>query len=145
MTSQGRSYPLARNEVNDSEFCGPAFSKDGKWLFRQHPVPWLYPCDHCAPGPVRPTTRPKTMLLRPPAAREASGGQGSLSGTWVVTFSIPILHPKVIANSYSCRRFNTAISSPLWESFRWTIAACAVYQGAGASRQTSPSAASIAL
>lgn len=33
ITSQGRSYPLARNEVNDSEFCGPAFSKDGKWLF----------------------------------------------------------------------------------------------------------------
>ena len=33
VTSQGRSYPLARNEVNDSEFCGPAFSKDGKWLF----------------------------------------------------------------------------------------------------------------
>jgi secreted PhoX family phosphatase len=33
VTSQGRSYPLARNEVNDSEFCGPAFSKDGEWLF----------------------------------------------------------------------------------------------------------------
>ncbi len=27
------SYPLARNEFNDSEFCGPAFSKDGQWLF----------------------------------------------------------------------------------------------------------------
>lgn len=33
ITSQGNSYPLARNEFNDSEFCGPAFSKDGKWLF----------------------------------------------------------------------------------------------------------------
>ena len=33
VTRQGRSYPLARNEVSDSEFCGPAFSKDGKWLF----------------------------------------------------------------------------------------------------------------
>jgi secreted PhoX family phosphatase len=33
VTDQGMSYPLARNEFNDSEFCGPAFSKDGKWLF----------------------------------------------------------------------------------------------------------------
>jgi secreted PhoX family phosphatase len=33
VTSQGKAYPLARNEFNDSEFCGPAFSKDGKWLF----------------------------------------------------------------------------------------------------------------
>ncbi len=33
VTDQGMSYPLARNEFNDSEFCGPAFSADGKWLF----------------------------------------------------------------------------------------------------------------
>ncbi|MGQ1840184.1 alkaline phosphatase PhoX [Kocuria turfanensis] len=33
VTDQGKSYPLARNEYNDSEFCGPAFSQDGKWLF----------------------------------------------------------------------------------------------------------------
>jgi uncharacterized protein len=33
VTDQGMSYPLARNEFNDSEFCGPAFSTDGKWLF----------------------------------------------------------------------------------------------------------------
>lgn len=33
VTSAGLSYPLARNEYNDSEFCGPAFSKDGRWLF----------------------------------------------------------------------------------------------------------------
>lgn len=33
VTGEGLSYPLARNEYNDSEFCGPAFSKDGKWLF----------------------------------------------------------------------------------------------------------------
>jgi uncharacterized protein len=33
VTSQGKSYPLARNEYNDSEFCGPAFSADGKTLF----------------------------------------------------------------------------------------------------------------
>ena len=33
VTDQGKSYPLARNEYNNSEFCGPAFSKDGKWLF----------------------------------------------------------------------------------------------------------------
>lgn len=33
VTSQGKSYPLARNEYNDSEFCGPAFSADGQTLF----------------------------------------------------------------------------------------------------------------
>lgn len=33
VTSQGKAYPLARNEFNDSEFCGPAFSSDGETLF----------------------------------------------------------------------------------------------------------------
>ncbi len=33
VTDQGKSYPLARNEMNQSEFCGPAFSADGRVLF----------------------------------------------------------------------------------------------------------------
>jgi uncharacterized protein len=33
VTDQGKSYPLARNELNDSEFAGPAFSADGRVLF----------------------------------------------------------------------------------------------------------------
>jgi len=33
VTDQGKSYPLARNDLNDSEFAGPAFSPDGKILF----------------------------------------------------------------------------------------------------------------
>ena len=33
VTEQGKSYPLARNMMNQSEFCGPAFSADGKVLF----------------------------------------------------------------------------------------------------------------
>lgn len=33
VTEDGNPYPLARNEYNDSEFCGPAFSADGKTLF----------------------------------------------------------------------------------------------------------------
>ena len=33
VTSQGKSYPLARNDFNNSEFCGPAFSADGNTLF----------------------------------------------------------------------------------------------------------------
>ncbi|MGJ9403910.1 alkaline phosphatase PhoX [Arthrobacter sp. KK5.5] len=33
VTSQGKAYPLARNDFNDSEFCGPAFSADGETLF----------------------------------------------------------------------------------------------------------------
>lgn len=33
VTSQGKSYALARNDFNDSEFCGPAFSADGNTLF----------------------------------------------------------------------------------------------------------------
>ncbi|MDN5917021.1 MAG: PhoX family protein [Pseudonocardia sp.] len=33
VTDQGRSYALARNDLNDSEFAGPTFSTDGKILF----------------------------------------------------------------------------------------------------------------
>ncbi|MEV6517876.1 alkaline phosphatase PhoX [Micromonospora chalcea] len=33
VTEQGKAYPLARNELNDSEFTGPTFSADGKTLF----------------------------------------------------------------------------------------------------------------
>ncbi|MEC5201189.1 hypothetical protein RCH21_003445 [Arthrobacter sp. PL16] len=33
VTSEGKAYPLARNDFNDSEFCGPAFSSDGDTLF----------------------------------------------------------------------------------------------------------------
>jgi uncharacterized protein len=33
VTSQGKAYPLARNDYNDSEFCGPAFSANGHILF----------------------------------------------------------------------------------------------------------------
>lgn len=33
VTEEGKAYPLARNDLNESEFCGPAFSEDGKILF----------------------------------------------------------------------------------------------------------------
>jgi secreted PhoX family phosphatase len=35
VTDQGGAYPLARNDYGDGgdEFCGPAFSADGRWLF----------------------------------------------------------------------------------------------------------------
>ena len=33
VTDQGKSYPIARNELNDSEFTGPAFNADGTVLF----------------------------------------------------------------------------------------------------------------
>jgi len=33
VTDQGKSYPIARNELNDSEFAGPGFSADGSVLF----------------------------------------------------------------------------------------------------------------
>jgi secreted PhoX family phosphatase len=33
VTSQGKAFPLARNDFNGSEFCGPAFSADGEILF----------------------------------------------------------------------------------------------------------------
>ncbi|GAA3816583.1 MULTISPECIES: alkaline phosphatase PhoX [Amycolatopsis] len=33
VTRDGKSYPLARNDLNDSEFTGPVFSQDGRILF----------------------------------------------------------------------------------------------------------------
>jgi secreted PhoX family phosphatase len=33
VTEQGKSYPIARNEINDNEFAGAAFSADGSVLF----------------------------------------------------------------------------------------------------------------
>ena len=33
VTPSGAPFSLARNELNDSEFCGPAFSADGRTLF----------------------------------------------------------------------------------------------------------------
>lgn len=33
VTDQGKSYPLARNDLNNSEFCGVAFNSDGNILF----------------------------------------------------------------------------------------------------------------
>ncbi|MGK5741823.1 alkaline phosphatase PhoX [Micromonospora sp. URMC 103] len=33
VTEQGKAYPMARNELNNSEFTGPQFSADGKILF----------------------------------------------------------------------------------------------------------------
>ena len=33
VTDQGKTYPIARNELNNSEFCGPGFSTDGRILF----------------------------------------------------------------------------------------------------------------
>ena len=39
VTDHGKSYPLARNELNDSEFAGPAFSADGKVLFANIQAP----------------------------------------------------------------------------------------------------------
>jgi len=33
VTSRGEAYPFARNDFNQSEFCGPAFSADGDTLF----------------------------------------------------------------------------------------------------------------
>jgi secreted PhoX family phosphatase len=33
VTDQGKAYALARNDLNDSEFTGPAFGADGRILF----------------------------------------------------------------------------------------------------------------
>ena len=33
VTEDGRTYPMARNDLNGSEFTGPVFSADGKVLF----------------------------------------------------------------------------------------------------------------
>jgi len=39
VTAAGRTYPLARNEMGDGEFTGPAFSADGKVLFANIQTP----------------------------------------------------------------------------------------------------------
>jgi uncharacterized protein len=39
VTAEGKTYPLARNELNDSEFTGPAFSADGRVLFANIQAP----------------------------------------------------------------------------------------------------------
>jgi hypothetical protein len=41
VTSRGRAYPLARNQISGGEFCGPTFSADGKTLFVNIQVPGL--------------------------------------------------------------------------------------------------------
>lgn len=57
MTERGRAYALARNDLDDSEFCGPVFSQDGRHLFVniQQPGltlaitgPWARPSDELA-------------------------------------------------------------------------------------------------
>ena len=49
VTDQGKSYTLARNDQNDSEFTGPVFSPDGKTLFA---------CIQSGPGRVFAITGP---------------------------------------------------------------------------------------
>ncbi|MEU0567974.1 alkaline phosphatase PhoX [Nonomuraea sp. NPDC005983] len=39
VTKQGNPYPLARNELNDSEFTGPTFNADGSILFANIQTP----------------------------------------------------------------------------------------------------------
>ncbi|MET8156649.1 alkaline phosphatase PhoX [Sphaerisporangium sp. NPDC005289] len=39
VTKQGTPYPMARNELNDSEFTGPTFSQDGRILFANIQTP----------------------------------------------------------------------------------------------------------
>ncbi|MGW0195555.1 alkaline phosphatase PhoX [Nonomuraea sp. NPDC003201] len=39
VSAQGKSYPLARNDLNDSEFTGPTFSADGRILFANIQTP----------------------------------------------------------------------------------------------------------
>lgn len=39
VTDDGTSYPLARNDVNESEFTGPTFSDDGRILFANIQTP----------------------------------------------------------------------------------------------------------
>jgi secreted PhoX family phosphatase len=39
VSESGTAFPLARNDLNDSEFTGPAFSKDGKVLFANIQTP----------------------------------------------------------------------------------------------------------
>lgn len=39
VTDTGKPYPMARNELNDSEFTGPTFSQDGRFLFANIQTP----------------------------------------------------------------------------------------------------------
>ncbi|GAA4667859.1 alkaline phosphatase PhoX [Amycolatopsis dongchuanensis] len=39
VTDTGKAYPMARNELNDSEFTGPTFSQDGRILFANIQTP----------------------------------------------------------------------------------------------------------
>lgn len=39
VTDDGRSYPLARNEVDNNEFTGPVFSPDRRTLFANTQTP----------------------------------------------------------------------------------------------------------
>ncbi|WP_236789020.1 alkaline phosphatase PhoX [Amycolatopsis sp. GM8] len=39
VTERGAAYALARNELNDSEFTGPTFSQDGRYLFANIQTP----------------------------------------------------------------------------------------------------------
>jgi len=39
VTEEGKTYPMARNDLNDSEFTGPVFSADGKVLFANIQAP----------------------------------------------------------------------------------------------------------
>ncbi|HVW41546.1 MAG TPA: alkaline phosphatase PhoX [Amycolatopsis sp.] len=39
VTESGKPYPMARNELNDSEFTGPTFSEDGEYLFANIQTP----------------------------------------------------------------------------------------------------------
>lgn len=41
VAEEGDPFPIARNELNESEFCGPAFSADGKTLFANIQTPGL--------------------------------------------------------------------------------------------------------
>ena len=41
VTAEGEPFAMARNELNDSEFCGPAFSADGRILFANIQSPGL--------------------------------------------------------------------------------------------------------
>ena len=39
VTAQGKTYPIARNELNDSEFAGPGVQRRRQDPVREHPVP----------------------------------------------------------------------------------------------------------
>ncbi|MFI6430105.1 alkaline phosphatase PhoX [Rhodococcus oryzae] len=41
VTEDGEPFQIARNELNESEFCGPAFSADGKTLYANIQTPGL--------------------------------------------------------------------------------------------------------